>query len=126
MVVLTLFASFFILLQENQSNYDYLLWVLFGIQIGVFVESVYFVIRKFIIRKKETVRLMEEEIKLEIKPEVVQASFANEDTIQYIKNPLPVPRRHEKKELNFAFEPDESQMHYDYVVLEEQMNFDNN
>ena len=34
--------------------------------------------------------------------------------INYIPNPLPLPKKHVKKEMNYAFEPSPDMMHYDY------------
>ena len=34
-------------------------------------------------------------------------------TIKLIDNPLPLPKKHVKKEMNYAFEPTKDQMHYD-------------
>lgn len=33
--------------------------------------------------------------------------------IKFIENPLPLPKKHVKKEMNYAFEPTKDQMHYD-------------
>ena len=33
--------------------------------------------------------------------------------IKFIENPLPLPKKHVKKEMNYAFEPTPDQMHYD-------------
>ena len=33
--------------------------------------------------------------------------------IKFIENPLPLPKKHVKKEMNYAFEPTQEQMHYD-------------
>ncbi len=33
--------------------------------------------------------------------------------IKFIENPLPLPKKHVKKEMNYAFEPTQDQMHYD-------------
>ena len=33
--------------------------------------------------------------------------------VKLLDNPLPVPKKHVKKEMNYAFEPSEDQMHYD-------------
>ncbi len=33
--------------------------------------------------------------------------------IKFIENPLPLPKKHVKKEMNYAFEPTHDQMHYD-------------
>lgn len=34
--------------------------------------------------------------------------------VQYIENPLPIPKKHVKKEMGYAFEPPKELMHYDY------------
>ena len=34
--------------------------------------------------------------------------------INFIPNPLPLPKKHVKKEMNYAFEPSADMMHYDY------------
>jgi hypothetical protein len=44
--------------------------------------------------------------------------------IKYIENPLPVPKKHQKKELNFAFEPDVEKLKFDYDFLETENHFD--
>ena len=42
-----------------------------------------------------------------IEPEVMKP-------INFIPNPLPLPKKHVKKEMNYAFEPSSDMMHYDY------------
>ena len=59
-----------------------------------------------------------EEIKAEnIRVEESQAQETNDipvaKPIKYIENPLPLPKKHVKKEMNYAFEPTPDQMHYD-------------
>lgn len=44
-------------------------------------------------------------------------------TVKYIENPLPVPKRHVKKEMDYGFEPDSDLMKYD-VMVEESDDFD--
>ncbi|NLL79149.1 MAG: hypothetical protein GX234_05060 [Clostridiales bacterium] len=44
--------------------------------------------------------------------------------IKYIENPLPVPKRHVKKEMTYAFEPDAAHMCYDYEVFPENSDYD--
>lgn len=39
------------------------------------------------------------------------------ETINYIPNPLPVPRRHVRKELDYSFEPEDADMEYDLKEL---------
>ena len=36
---------------------------------------------------------------------------------QFIKNPLPVPKRHVKKEMDYDFPVSEEKMHYDIEIL---------
>lgn len=41
-----------------------------------------------------------------------------------IPNPLPLPKQHERKEMDYAFVPDENMMHYDIEVTQENDDFD--
>ena len=45
--------------------------------------------------------MTKEDTKQEVKP------------IKFLENPLPVPKKHVRKEMNYAFEPTKDQMHYD-------------
>lgn len=36
---------------------------------------------------------------------------------QFIKNPLPVPKRHVKKEMDYDIDVPESRMHYDIEIM---------
>ncbi|MBR2948295.1 MAG: hypothetical protein IKC46_00380 [Lachnospiraceae bacterium] len=38
---------------------------------------------------------------------------------EYLENPLPVPKRHVKKEMGYGFEPAPDKMHYDVSVPDE-------
>lgn len=38
---------------------------------------------------------------------------------EYLENPLPVPKRHVKKEMGYGFEPEPDKMHYDVSVPDE-------
>lgn len=42
---------------------------------------------------------------------------------EWLDNPLPVPRRHEKKEMSYGFEPAPDQMFFD-ISVSEQDDFD--
>ena len=42
---------------------------------------------------------------------------------EYLDNPLPVPKRHVRKEMNYAFEPEPDKMYYD-VAVDEDDDFD--
>lgn len=71
----------------------------------------------------ETSTLQESTVEPSVKEEtgnVVQEATvepsAKEETkkpIKFIENPLPLPKKHVKKEMNYAFEPSKDQMHYD-------------
>lgn len=54
---------------------------------------------------------IQEEIKEPISEDVKDAVVAK--PIKFIENPLPLPKKHVKKEMNYAFEPTPDQMHYD-------------
>lgn len=44
--------------------------------------------------------------------------------VQYIENPLPVPKKHVKKEMTYAFEPDEAHMCYDLKDIPQDSDYD--
>lgn len=45
--------------------------------------------------------------------EVQESIVEEKKPIKFIDNPLPLPKKHVKKEMNYAFEPTKDQMHYD-------------
>lgn len=47
------------------------------------------------------------------------AVSAQKEKIKYLDNPLPLPKRHVKKEMNYGFEPDENLMKYDIAVADD-------
>ena len=42
-----------------------------------------------------------------------------EDSSRYIENPLPLPKRHERRTLSYGYEPGEDEMYYDLEVPDE-------
>ena len=56
----------------------------------------------------EVVEAVIGEVKEELKEEPVQVTL--------IENPLPLPKKHVKKRLDFAFEPAPEEMNYDFDV----------
>ena len=68
-------------------------------------------------RKDETEIILNEDWK-------AQATETKEQKIELIENPLPLPKKHEKKQMDYAFEPDEAEMHYDIELTEENAKFD--
>ena len=54
---------------------------------------------------------IQEEIKEPISEDVKDVVATK--PIKFIENPLPLPKKHVKKEMNYAFEPTPDQMHYD-------------
>ena len=68
----------------------------------------------------ETVLKTKVDVVTDVKEEVQKPSIEmNKETpeipkpIKFIENPLPLPKKHVKKEMNYAFEPTSDQMHYD-------------
>lgn len=116
------FSLVLILVLNNQVLYNFILWIEIGVLLGILGETIFQSFQLHVSRKEKE-NTMVEEIK---SVPVQQARFANEDKINYISNPLPVPKRHEKKEITYGFEPTESALHYDYEITDEQMNYDIN
>lgn len=59
----------------------------------------------------------------------VSQENANSQTgsqVHYIENPLPVPKKHVRREMTYAFEPSEAQMRFDIEDLPEGMDYDVN
>ena len=50
---------------------------------------------------------------VDIVPQVNTTQEMVNSPIKFIENPLPLPKKHVKKEMNYAFEPSKDQMHYD-------------
>ena len=87
------------------------------ISLGViFIIGVIFFVIK---RPKKAEMLMDESLE-----EIVEAAIMLEnevevppaespEQIKFIENPLPLPKKHVKKEMNYAYEPTPDQMHYD-------------
>ena len=44
---------------------------------------------------------------------VISTDIPDKPVIKFIENPLPLPKKHVKKEMTYAFEPTKDQMHYD-------------
>ena len=44
--------------------------------------------------------------------------------VKFIENPLPLPKKHEKKEITYAYELDERELHYDFDISENEAHFD--
>ncbi len=55
---------------------------------------------------------------------IVEEEVSQTKEINYIENPLPVPKRHVKKEMTYAFEPDEVHMCFDLQELPEDADYD--
>jgi len=87
---------------ENMSG-TYLLYILFTILAAVSVTEL------FCMDDKIKVRVEKSEEKEEVE-------FDEIKQIEFIENPLPVPKKHVRKTMDYAFVPDESQMKYDIYV----------
>lgn len=78
--------------------------------------------------EKKGVNMEDETPKNPSEPETVKEDTARyqamDDTVEFIENPLPLPKRHERKEMTYAFEPEEEMMHYDIEPEEENQKYD--
>jgi len=86
------------------------------ISLGVLlaVNVIFFAIK----RSKKAIMIEDESVKEIVNPVVTESEpesqkAENTKPIKFIENPLPVPKKHVKKEMNYAFEPTPEQMHYD-------------
>ena len=55
---------------------------------------------------------------------IIQEDKASKKEIQYIENPLPLPKKHEKKQMDYGFNPNDEQMHFDFDVTDDKSDFD--
>ena len=63
--------------------------------------------------KKEVALAEKTEKSNEIENATSEVQEADKPKVKLLENPLPVPKKHVKKEMTYAFEPREDQMHYD-------------
>ena len=83
-------------------------------------------------KKEESVELPVEsnEDKVEIAVETKETEEIEETEekiipqINYIENPLPLPKKHEKKEMDYGFEPEEDKMHFDLEITDDNAFYD--
>lgn len=54
----------------------------------------------------------------------IQEDKASKKEIKYIENPLPLPKKHEKKQMDYGFNPNDEQMHFDFDVTDDKSEFD--
>ena len=92
-------------------------YISLGILLSVIL--IFYAIKCF--RKPVTAEVVEEKVAEEkiveekVVESVTETALVEENTkpIKFIENPLPLPKKHVKKEMKYAFEPTPDQMHYD-------------
>ena len=89
----------------TNMNGAYLLFVLLTVLATVSITELFC---------KENIQDLEE--KAETEMETVESQEVNK--IEYIENPLPLPKKHIRKTMDYAFVPEESMMKYDIAVSE--------
>lgn len=75
------------------------------------------------IKKAEIKAVTGQENSRNVQEQLPQETAEEKKTVKYIENPLPLPKRHVKKEMDYGFEPDCDLMKYD-VMVEENDDFD--
>ena len=60
-----------------------------------------------------TEKALKSEVATVEKSEKKEVTEEEKPKVKLLENPLPVPKKHMKKEMNYGFEPSEDQMHYD-------------
>ena len=68
--------------------------------------------------KTETVKTQMEEIHIE-NLENNDTENSEKKSVQFIENPLPLPKKHVKKVMDYKFEPEEHLMKYDIEVSDD-------
>lgn len=106
MTVLCLFLVLAGVTTENMSG-SYLLYVLISILAVVSVSELFY--------KEEQSETEIQDTEAESEKIVVDSNQENQK-VEYIENPLPVPKKHIRKTMDYAFIPNESQMKYDIHV----------
>ena len=97
-------------LTENMSG-SYLMYVLFTVLASVSVTELFCVDteQEKVVKKEEP-----EVIDLEKTPEPTEGE--KEKKTRFIENPLPLPKRHARKAMDYAIVPKENEMKYDVSV----------
>lgn len=80
-------------------------------------------IEKMEIKESEIKAVTGQENSRNVQEQQPQETAEEKKTVKYIENPLPLPKRHVKKEMDYGFEPDCDLMKYD-VMVEENDDFD--
>lgn len=80
-------------------------------------------IEKMEIKESEIKAVTGQENSRNVQEQLPQETAEEKKTVKYIENPLPLPKRHVKKEMDYGFEPDCDLMKYD-VMVEENDDFD--
>lgn len=80
-------------------------------------------IEKMEIKESELKAVTGQENSRNVQEQQPQETAEEKKTVKYIENPLPLPKRHVKKEMDYGFEPDCDLMKYD-VMVEENDDFD--
>lgn len=80
-------------------------------------------IEKMEIKESEIKAVTGQENSRSVQEQLPQETAEEKKTVKYIENPLPLPKRHVKKEMDYGFEPDCDLMKYD-VMVEENDDFD--
>lgn len=80
-------------------------------------------IEKMEIKESEIKAVTGQENSRNVQEQLPQETAEEKKTVKYIENPLPLPKRHVKKEMDYGFEPDCDLMKFD-VMVEENDDFD--
>lgn len=105
------FALFFFQIGSTSMDGSFFLYYICSIIAGISTAELFV---------KETMDSSMEESEMEIVMEAESIfAIAEENTVQFIKNPLPVPKKHIKKIMDYQMIPKESQMKYDIEVSDD-------
>ena len=115
LVILALFVSF----GSQNMSYQLLITAFWSVLAALGITSVMFVKEKPEVMEKNVVEKKQIEDISPKKMESDNKESSEKKPIQFIENPLPLPKKHVKKTMDYKFEPEEHLMKYDIEVSDD-------
>ena len=134
LLLLIIFMTGITLLQKNEFDTEAFLLICCSLFAGLGMEGLTIKRERQVCveAKNEVKEIMKNEVKDVVKKEVQlkeeidleQKTQENKPVIEFIDNPLPVPKKHVRKQMDYAIEPDARLMEFDIQELSKNDDFD--
>ncbi|MGN0166752.1 MAG: hypothetical protein ACI4AB_01805 [Acetatifactor sp.] len=122
-VCIVLVASFFGVFTDEMPG-NLWLFLLFTMLAGISVEECFRELPKALAGQgRQEERRPVEQVKSQVKQEGKNELAETQRKVNYIENPLPLPRKHEKRVLDYAFDTKKNEDDFD-IVIDENDDFD--